>query len=228
MFWSRGMKAGSKSAFVSRMCLLQFSSKSTQIWQSCQAFNDLGSCIFSSKELDFSGAWQSLPKESRPRPRTGGWSTAGWKVKIHIPCAAHFLRAFRGWQALVLGTLHLCAGLFLPEQSWGLSNLNVDERSGREGNPRAEAWSLVGKVKDWEGGRKGAKREWALVRSWQRAKALDHGRKVRDEVGRRGWSMEGWDCELRHTGLKGWELPGEESRDKSWVEVGEASVILSL
>lgn len=195
MFWSRGMKAGSKPAFVSRMCLLQFSSKSTQIWQSCQAFNDLGSCIFSSKELDFSGAWQSLPKESRPRPRTGGWSTAGWKVKIHIPCAAHFLRAFRGWQALVLGTLHLCAGLFLPEQSWGLSNLNVDERSGREGNPRAEAWSLVGKVKDWEGGRKGAKREWALVRSWQRAKALDRGQK-----------SEGWGREkrLEHGGVRLW------------------------
>jgi len=56
MLWSRGMKAGNELAFVSRICLLQFLPKSTQIWQSCQAFKKLGSCIFSSKELDFSGA----------------------------------------------------------------------------------------------------------------------------------------------------------------------------
>lgn len=71
----------------------------------------------------------------------------GWKVKGHVLCAARFLWAFRGWQALVLGSLHLCLGLFVPEQG-RLSDQNVDERSGREGNPRAEAWSLVGKVKD--------------------------------------------------------------------------------
>lgn len=106
-----------------------------------------------------------------------------------------FPQGFRWWQALVLGTLHLCVGLFLPEQSWGLSNLNVDERSGREGNPRAEAWSLVGKVKDWEGGRKGAKREWALVRSWQRAKALDRGQKSE------GWGQE---KRLEHGGVRLW------------------------
>lgn len=68
-------------------------------------------------------------------------------MKGHVLCAARFLWAFRGWQALVLGSLHLCLGLFVPEQG-RLSDQNVDERSGREGNPRAEAWSLVGKVKD--------------------------------------------------------------------------------
>lgn len=60
MFWSRGTKAGNKLTFVSRICLLQLLSTSTRIWQSCQAFDHLGSCIFSRKELDFSSAWRSL------------------------------------------------------------------------------------------------------------------------------------------------------------------------
>lgn len=47
----------------------------------------------------------------------------------------------------MLGSLHLCVGLSVPEQG-RLSDQNVDERSGREGNPTAEACSLVGKVKD--------------------------------------------------------------------------------
>lgn len=114
-------------------------------------------------------------------------STAGWKVKIHIPI---FLGVFRGWQTLVLGSLHLC-GFFLlllfffPEQPWGLPRSEC----------RCEEWR--GKV--WKGGGLGRweKRNKESVRTWQRAEGLDCGQK--DER----WGQEKrLGCEHRFEGVR--------------------------
>jgi len=109
-------------------------------------------------------------------PWPQGRSIAGWRMKMCFPCSAHFFRAFRGWQTLVLGSLHLRVSLFFPKQSWGLSNLDVNEKNGKAGNVRPEGWGLLGKAKDQEGGR-GAERWWALGRSIQGTRALDSGQK---------------------------------------------------
>lgn len=58
MFWSRVMKAGIKLSLKLLFQGYAFCSfcQNPHKWQRCQAFNHLGSCIFSSKELDFSSA----------------------------------------------------------------------------------------------------------------------------------------------------------------------------
>lgn len=106
-----------------------------------------------------------------------GRSTVWRKVKMCFQRAAPFFRAIRGWQTLVLGSLHLCVSLFFPKQSWGASSLDVDEKNGRTSKVRTEAWGLVGKVKSWEGGREGVETWWALERAWQVTRALDSGQK---------------------------------------------------